>query len=66
MSDARVHVRYRGYCSGCSEPTQATPILTTSPKPTKAWIRCGDCGQITLCEQSATEAAGRLDIDTDE
>lgn len=66
MSNPRVYVRYGGSCSSCDKLVQATPILTTGSKSTKVWVRCEDCGQITLCEQTATEAASRLDGNSDE
>lgn len=66
MADnSKVHVRFGGSCSGCGKWIQATPIFTTSLKPTEVWIRCSNCGQITECEQDATRAAGQL-TDSDE
>lgn len=63
--NTKIHVRFGGSCSGCGKWIQATPTLKTSSKLTEAWIRCGNCGQITLCEQDATKPAGKL-TDSDE
>lgn len=49
-----LYVRYAGTCPSCDSHVQATPRQKQSQKHDAEWVRCRDCGQITLCPQSAT------------
>jgi len=56
MGALMIHARYRGECSECDRDVQATVKTPVHAKQVDEWVRCRDCGTITLAEESGTEA----------
>lgn len=56
MNHPRVYLRFAGECSECGRAMQTTPLYESSPQPTEAWVRCRECGHISLLEQVDSKA----------